>query len=84
MYSSPSGKEDAANNYARGHYTVGKEMIDRVMDKVRNGTGLSRVKGQRTKVKWQSVGEEIRMKLVLYKIKGQISDVKGQKTNVRG
>jgi tubulin alpha len=30
-----SGKEDAANNYARGHYTVGKEMIDRVMDKIR-------------------------------------------------
>ena len=23
-----TGKEDAANNYARGHYTVGKEMID--------------------------------------------------------
>ena len=22
-----TGKEDAANNYARGHYTVGKEMI---------------------------------------------------------
>nr|AIY54296.1 alpha-tubulin [Colaphellus bowringi] len=30
-----SGKEDAANNYARGHYTVGKEVIDRVMDRVR-------------------------------------------------
>ena len=30
-----SGKEDAANNFARGHYTVGKEMIDRVMDKIR-------------------------------------------------
>ncbi|ESO86325.1 hypothetical protein LOTGIDRAFT_207089 [Lottia gigantea] len=23
-----TGKEDAANNYARGHYTVGKELID--------------------------------------------------------
>jgi len=23
-----SGKEDAANNYARGHYTVGKEIVD--------------------------------------------------------
>ena len=23
-----SAKEDAANNYARGHYTVGKEIID--------------------------------------------------------
>lgn len=34
-----SGKEDAANNYARGHYTVGKEMIDTVMDKIRRVTG---------------------------------------------
>ena len=30
-----SGKEDAANNYARGHYTVGKEMIDMSLDRVR-------------------------------------------------
>jgi len=30
-----SGKEDASNNYARGHYTVGKELIDQVLDKVR-------------------------------------------------
>ncbi|KAI8367537.1 tubulin alpha-1 chain [Radiomyces spectabilis] len=30
-----SGKEDAANNYARGHYTVGKEMVDNVLDRVR-------------------------------------------------
>ncbi len=30
-----SGKEDAANNFARGHYTVGKEMLDRVMDRIR-------------------------------------------------
>lgn len=29
------GKEDAANNYARGHYTIGKEIIDLVMDKIR-------------------------------------------------
>ena len=39
-----SGKEDAANNYARGHYTVGKDMIDRITDRVRklsdNCTGL--------------------------------------------
>jgi len=39
-----TGKEDAANNYARGHYTVGKELIDTVMDKARkladNCTGL--------------------------------------------
>jgi tubulin alpha len=30
-----AGKEDAANNFARGHYTVGKEMIDRVNDRLR-------------------------------------------------
>lgn len=30
-----TGKEDAANNYARGHYTIGKEFIDPVLDKVR-------------------------------------------------
>ncbi|ORX94312.1 tubulin alpha-1 chain [Basidiobolus meristosporus CBS 931.73] len=30
-----TGKEDAANNYARGHYTIGKEVIDSVCDKVR-------------------------------------------------
>ncbi|XP_040007655.1 tubulin alpha 5 [Xiphias gladius] len=33
-----SGKEDAANNYARGHYTVGKEIIDGVMERVRKMT----------------------------------------------
>jgi len=30
-----SGKEDAANNYARGHYTVGKEVIDLCLDRIR-------------------------------------------------
>ncbi|KAJ1672886.1 alpha-tubulin, partial [Spiromyces aspiralis] len=30
-----TGKEDAANNYARGHYTVGKELIDNVLDRIR-------------------------------------------------
>ena len=29
-----SGKEDAANNYARGHYTVGKEIVDLVLDRI--------------------------------------------------
>lgn len=28
-----TGKEDAANNYARGHYTVGKEIVDLVLDR---------------------------------------------------
>jgi hypothetical protein len=31
-----TGKEDASNNYARGHYTVGKELIDQVLDKIRH------------------------------------------------
>ncbi|GMI55042.1 hypothetical protein TeGR_g13642, partial [Tetraparma gracilis] len=39
-----SGKEDAANNYARGHYTIGKEIVDLVLDRIRkladNCTGL--------------------------------------------
>jgi tubulin alpha len=30
-----AGIEDAANNFARGHYTVGKEMIDAVDEKLR-------------------------------------------------
>lgn len=30
-----TGKEDAANNYARGHYTVGKEIVDVVLDRIR-------------------------------------------------
>eukprot|EP01084_Bolivina_argentea_P219581 372402_1 len=30
-----SGQEDAANNFARGHYTVGAEMIDKVNDRLR-------------------------------------------------
>jgi len=30
-----SGKEDAANNYARGHFTVGKDIIDICLDRVR-------------------------------------------------
>lgn len=34
-----SGKEDAANNYARGHYTIGKELVDDVLDKVRRVAG---------------------------------------------
>ncbi|RKP27823.1 Tubulin, alpha 4 like-protein [Syncephalis pseudoplumigaleata] len=30
-----TGKEDAANNYARGHYTVGKDVLDNVVGRVR-------------------------------------------------
>ncbi|KAJ3382043.1 Tubulin alpha-3C/D chain [Entophlyctis sp. JEL0112] len=30
-----SGNEDAANNYARGHYTIGKGIIQTVLDRIR-------------------------------------------------
>ncbi|KFV05485.1 Tubulin alpha-2 chain, partial [Pterocles gutturalis] len=30
-----TGKEDAANNYARGHYSVGKDKIDMTLDHIR-------------------------------------------------
>jgi tubulin alpha len=30
-----SGKEDASNNFARGYYTIGKEIVDVVLDRVR-------------------------------------------------
>merc|ERR1712167_247355 len=39
-----SGKEDAANNFARGHYTIGREIVDVALDRIRkladNCTGL--------------------------------------------
>lgn len=34
-----TGKEDAANNYARGHYTIGKEIIEVVLDRIRKLVG---------------------------------------------
>ena len=30
-----SGKEDAANNYARGRYTIGREFLDLALDQLR-------------------------------------------------
>ncbi|KFZ53246.1 Tubulin alpha-1B chain, partial [Podiceps cristatus] len=30
-----TGKEDAANNYARGHYSIGKDKIDVALDRIR-------------------------------------------------
>ena len=30
-----SGKEDAANNFARGHYTIVKEIVDLCLDRIR-------------------------------------------------
>jgi tubulin alpha len=39
------GKEDAANNFARGRYTIGKEVIDNITDRIRkladNCSGLA-------------------------------------------
>jgi tubulin alpha len=33
-----TGKEDAANNYAHGYYTIGKEIVDLVLDRIRKLT----------------------------------------------
>jgi len=30
-----TGKEDAANNYARGHYTIGRDLVDVCLDRIR-------------------------------------------------
>ncbi|MCL4168631.1 UNVERIFIED_CONTAM: hypothetical protein GTU68_015498, partial [Idotea baltica] len=35
-----AGKEDAANNYARGHYTVGKELVDVVLERIRKNVNM--------------------------------------------
>ena len=41
-----TGKEDAANNYARGHYTIGKEMIEATIEKLRKlADGCSGLQG---------------------------------------
>ncbi|XP_014444049.2 LOW QUALITY PROTEIN: tubulin alpha-3 chain [Tupaia chinensis] len=42
-----TGKEDAANNYARGHYTIGKEIVDLVPDR-----GLSVDYGKKSKLEF--------------------------------
>jgi hypothetical protein len=34
-----TGKEDAANNYARGHYTIGKEQVEQGPDAHLNDNG---------------------------------------------
>ncbi|XP_070400044.1 tubulin alpha chain-like isoform X1 [Nothobranchius furzeri] len=39
-----TGKEDAANNYARGHYTIGKEIIDLVLDRTRKLVRIEHIK----------------------------------------
>ncbi|VDN43381.1 unnamed protein product, partial [Dibothriocephalus latus] len=30
-----TGKEDAANNYGRGHYTIGRELIELTLNRIR-------------------------------------------------
>ena len=40
-----NGKEDAANNYARGRYSVGSEVIELVLERIRKlASGSSRVR----------------------------------------
>ena len=43
-------QEDASNNYARGHYTIGKEQIEVTLDRVKrladNASGLQVDNGQ--------------------------------------
>jgi hypothetical protein len=38
-----TGKEDAANNYARGHYTIGKEIVDLVLDRIRKLVSFQKI-----------------------------------------
>ena len=41
-----SGKEDAANNFARGYYGVGQEAIELVLDRIRKEVEIaSRLSG---------------------------------------
>lgn len=35
-----AGREDAANNYARGHYTVGKEILEPVLEELRRSASI--------------------------------------------
>ena len=41
-----TGKEDAANNYARGHYTIGKEQIEVYMITILLTSNLLHVFGE--------------------------------------
>ena len=51
-----TGKEDAANNYARGHYTVGRELVDQVLDRIRKLVSNSRYSYKSYKICYQCVG----------------------------
>ena len=37
-----TGKEDAASNYARGHYTIWRKQVDHVLDRIRRRSRLTR------------------------------------------
>lgn len=42
-----TGKEDASNNYARGHYTIGKEILERSLSRLRKlADGCSSLQGR--------------------------------------
>lgn len=53
-----TGKEDAANNYARGHYTIGKEIVDLVLDRIRKL--VRRAPGGPPGSLWQNPGGQSR------------------------
>merc|ERR1711951_315734 len=53
-----TGKEDAANNYARGHYTIGKEVIDLVLDRIRKLADNCTISAAAT---WASRGRRTRI-----------------------
>ena len=47
-----SGKEDAANKFARGHYTIGNDIVDFVLDRIREPA--DNIKGlQGSSQKWR-------------------------------
>ena len=47
-----TGKEDAANNYARGHHTIGKEILDPVCDRICKLVGTNPGWGRCRRSRW--------------------------------
>nr|KAG5713585.1 hypothetical protein BaRGS_024633 [Batillaria attramentaria] len=64
-----TGKEDAANNYARGHYTVGKEIVDDVVERVHKlaerceGSGFASLLAERLSVDF---GKKSKLEVTIY------------------
>lgn len=54
-----TGKEDAANNYARGHYTVGKELIDMVLDRIRKLVGTAFNLASHLQMNWMNISQPL-------------------------